>query len=165
MSQHGDSPNALQIDGLRKQYGDFEFSCEIKHGEKCNSGIFFRIGDPKNPVQTGFEAQIMSGKGTGMHDFGAIYDLAGTTENRSKPAGEWNQVLITCKGPHISVSVNGKVVSKINCDEFTKPGKRPDGTKHKFKKAVKDFPRKGYLGFQDHGHKVWYRNVKIRELN
>ena len=24
--------------------------------------------------------------------------------------------------------------------------------------------RKGYLGFQDHGKKVWCRNVKIREL-
>ena len=44
-----------------------------------------------------------------------------------------------------------------------------DGQKHKYKlkgepRAVKDFARKGYLGFQDHGHKVWYKNVKIREL-
>ena len=25
-------------------------------------------------------------------------------------------------------------------------------------------PRRGYLGFQDHGHKVWYKNVKLLEL-
>ena len=31
-------------------------------------------------------------------------------------------------------------------------------------RAVKDFARSGYLGFQDHGHKVWYKNVKLLKL-
>jgi len=31
-------------------------------------------------------------------------------------------------------------------------------------RAVKDFARKGQLGFQDHGHKVWYKNVKLLPL-
>jgi hypothetical protein len=29
---------------------------------------------------------------------------------------------------------------------------------------VKDFPREGYIGLQDHGGAVWYRNVKIKKL-
>ncbi len=148
-----------------KQFGDFIFKCDVKMPEKCNSGIFFRIGTPKDPVQTGFEIQVMTGTGTGYHDFGSIYDLVAPSENRAKKPGEWNHVKITCKGPKISVSVNGKTVAKMNCDEFTEPNKRPDGTRHKFKTAVKDFPRKGYLGFQDHGHKVWYKNVKILDLS
>ena len=46
---------------------------------------------------------------------------------------------------------------------------RRSGAWHKFKlngkpRAVKDFARSGYLGFQDHGHKVWYKNVKLLEL-
>ena len=45
-----------------------------------------------------------------------------------------------------------------------RPVLRADGTMHKFKIAIKDMPRQGYLGFQDHGHKVWYKNVKLREL-
>ena len=147
-----------------KPFRDFKFKCDVKMPEECNSGIFFRVGDLKDPVQTGFEAQVLSRKGTGMHDFGAIYDLVAPSANRASAPGEWTNIEITCKGPHISVAVNGKVVASLNADEWTEPGKRLDGSKHKFKAAVKDFPRKGYIGFQDHGHKVWYKNVKLLEL-
>ena len=63
------------------------------------------------------------------------------------------------------VAVNGETVARMNCDDFTEPNKRPDGTPHKFNTALKNFPRKGYLGFQDHGHKVWYKNVKVLDLS
>lgn len=148
-----------------KEFGDFILKCDVKMPAKCNSGIFFRIGNPKDPVQTGFEVQVMHGKGTGRHDFGAIYDLVAPSKSNVKPTGEWNAVEIECRGPHISVRVNGDEVAKMNCDEWTEPGKRPDGSKHKFKSAIKDFPRSGSLGFQDHGAKVWYRNVKLKELS
>lgn len=147
----------------KKQFGDFILKCEVKMPKRCNSGIFFRIGNPKNPVQTGFEVQVMNNKKTGRHDFGAIYDLVAPKKNNIKPDG-WNSVEIKCQGPHIAVTVNGEEVASMNCDEWTEPRKRPDGSRHKFKNAIKDFPRKGYLGFQDHGAKVWYRNVKVLEL-
>lgn len=148
----------------KKPFGDFILKCDVKMPERCNSGIFFRIGNPKDPVQTGFEVQVMNSKGKGRHDFGAIYDLVAPSKNNLKPTGEWNAVEIKCVGPHISVKVNGEQVAAMNCDKWTVPGKRLDGSKHKFRKAIKDFPRKGYLGFQDHGAKVWYRNVKVLEL-
>ena len=152
-----------------KQYGDFIFKCDVKMSEpNCNSGIFFRVSDPKNPVQTGYEMQVMNGKGTGYHDFGAIYDLAKPTKNnltnRQADGDKWQHVEIKCQGPHITISVNGEQVTTMNCDDFTKPGKRPDGSKHKFSRAIKDFARTGYLGFQDHGQKCWYKNVKLLEL-
>jgi hypothetical protein len=153
-----------------KQFGDFVLKCDVMWKDaRCNSGIFMRVEDPKNPVHTGFEVQVMAGDKTGKHEMGAIYDLGTTTKNAGKATGEWNSLEITCKGPHISVKVNGEKVSEINCDDFTEPGLCPDGQKHKFKlnkepRAVKDFARKGFLGFQDHGHKVWYRNVKLLEL-
>lgn len=153
-----------------KQFGDFVLNCDVRWEDpRCNSGIFFRVEEPKNPVHTGFEVQVMAGDKTGKHQFGAIYDLVANSENPTKGTGEWNNVQIRCQGPHISVKVNGKQVSKINVDEFDEPGVCPDGEKHKYKlngkpRAVKDFARKGYLGFQDHGHKVWYRNVKLLPL-
>lgn len=148
-----------------KEFSDFTLKCDVKMPESCNSGIFFRIGNLKDPVQTGFEVQVLNSKGHGLHDFGAIYDLVPPKKNNLKPTGQWNAVEITCKGPHISVTVNGETVASMNCDEWTEPGKRLDGSKNKFKRAVKDFPRKGYLGFQDHGHKVWFRNVKLLDLS
>jgi Domain of Unknown Function (DUF1080) len=60
--------------------------------------------------------------------------------------------------------VNGETVAELNCDEWTTPHRCPDGSKNKFSRAIKDFPRRGYVGLQDHGHKVWFKNVKLREL-
>ena len=154
-----------------EQYQHFEFKCDVRWEDpRCNSGIFFRVEDLKNPVHTGFEIQVMSGDGIGKHHFGAIYDLTPTTKNAGNETGEWNTVQIRCYGPYIDVKVNGEAVASMNCDEFDQPGLCPDGERHKYKlkrepRAVKDFARTGYLGFQDHGHKVWYKNIKIRRLN
>jgi hypothetical protein len=148
----------------KDEFGDFRLRCDVKMSdEDCNSGIFLRVGDLLKPVQTGLEMQVSKG-GTGLHDFGAIYDLVPASEKAGKGPGEWDHLEITCRGPLISVVINDKLISKINCDEFDKPGLRPDGSKHKFPAAIKDMPRRGYLGFQDHGHKVWYKNVKLLEL-
>ena len=153
-----------------KQFGDFILKCDVRwEAEHCNSGIFFRVEEPKDPVNTGFEIQVMSGKETGLHHFGAIYDLVASTKNAGKETGEWNNVEIMCKGPLISVKINGEQVSSLNCDDFDKPGLTPDGKHHKYKlngqpRAIKDFAHTGYVGFQDHGQKVWYKNVKILEL-
>lgn len=150
-----------------KQFGDFTLSCDVKMDkEHCNSGIFFRVGNKLNPVYTGLEVQIEENDSgdSPMHAFGAIYDLVPVSKRATNRPGEWNHVEITCKGPFVTVTVNGAEVSKMNVDEFAEKGKRPDGTKHKFGRAIKDLPRSGYLGFQDHGHKVWFKNIKIKEL-
>lgn len=149
-----------------KPQSDFVLKCDVKmSGPPCNSGIFVRVGDPEDPVYTGFEVQVHTGEGTRMHDFGAIYDLVAPSKNMSKGAGEWNHVEIRCEGPHFSVKVNGEVVAEMNADEFDEPGLRPDGTKHKFGKAIKDMPREGFIGFQDHGQPVWFKNVKLLDLS
>lgn len=153
-----------------RMFSDFVLKCDVKWGaDPCNSGIFFRVSDLVDPVNTGFEVQVHSGDGTTKHDFGAIYDLARPSMNVGRPSGEWNSVEIRCLGAQISVAVNGQQVTTMNCDEFDQPGLCPDGEKHKFKLdgqplAVRDFARSGYLGFQDHGRKVWYKNVKLLPL-
>lgn len=145
-------------------YADFELETEVKMSSSdCNSGIFFRVSDLNDPVQNGFEAQVYGASGGhGYHDFGALYDLAPTSVADFKYS-DWNKVKIRAFGPHIEVYVNGKQVSRVDVDQFTEAGKRPDGSSHKFG-VVRDMQRSGYLGFQDHGHKVWYRSVKVREL-
>ncbi|MGB2011617.1 MAG: family 16 glycoside hydrolase [Akkermansiaceae bacterium] len=49
-------------------------------------------------------------------------------------------------------------------DDWDTPQKNPDGSKNKFKKALKDLPRKGHFGLQYHGQPVWYRNIVITPL-
>ena len=172
----GDLPKAnVQTDGLNphksggyiviheKPYGDFVLDFDYKISKGCNSGVFLRVGEPKDPVYTGLEIAIDDTTGTGMHDTGAFYDLKAPKVNAQKPVGEWNHMTITAKGPKIAIVLNGEAVSDIDLSEFKEVGKRPDGSNHKFDKVkIADFARPGYLGFQDHGHDCWYKNVKIK---
>ncbi len=149
------------------RYADFVLACDFKVSPKCNSGIFIRTGNAKDPVQTGIEIQVLDSAGKekpGKHDAGAIYDLVAPTKNPMKPAGEWNHIEITCNKNKISVALNGEAVADMDLDQWTEAGKGPDGAKNKFTKALKDFPREGLLGFQDHGQPAWFKNVKVKKL-
>ena len=148
----------------KKTYEDFEISLDYKTSERCNSGLFFRT-DPKNAVQGGFEIKIASdGLYSGKHVVGSLYDAKAPSAAAGKPDGEWNTMVLTCTGPKISVTLNGKKVLDANIDDWDTPNKNPDGSKNKFKTALKDLPRKGHIGLQYHGHPVWFRNIKLKKL-
>jgi hypothetical protein len=151
-------------------WSDFVLSLDFKISEGCNSGIFVRTY-PLTPREgrdvgwNGIEIAIDDTSVAGYVDTGAIYDLAAPTKNNMRSAGEWNQIEITCDGPHITVVLNGERVNHINLDEFTEPNKRPDGSPHKFDHPFSTHPRKGYIGLQDHGSPCWFKNIKICPLN
>ena len=148
-----------------KRYGDYVFDFDYKLTRHCNSGVFVRVGSMDDPVMTGLEVALDDTRGHGRHDPGAFYDLVPPRVNAQKPIGQWNHMTITAKGPRIDVVLNGEAVSSINLDAFTEPGKRPDGSRHKFEGVrIKDFNRPGYVGFQDHGSDCWFKNVKIKEM-
>jgi len=149
-------------------FQDFEIQAQVRVSEGANSGIFLRVSDPEDEVQTGFEIQVLDSYGKsvpGTHDFGAVYDIQAPSVNAARPAGEWNDILVICIGPQVRVEINGKTIVDVNFDEWTQPGKNPDGTDNKFRMAYKDLIHPGYLGFQDHGARVWYRNVMVRKVD
>jgi hypothetical protein len=145
----------------KARYGNFILELEFK--TTGNSGVFFRTDNPKDNVQTGIEIQVDNPGGPNKHSVGAIYDLVPPTKDAAKK-DDWNKYTITANGPHIVVVLNGEKVSEINVDQWTEAGKNPDGSANKYKKALKEWKREGHIGFQDHGNKVWYRNVKITVL-
>jgi hypothetical protein len=152
----------------REAYADFVLELEFRIPEKANSGIFLRTSDLKDPVFTGIEVQVANSFGrselsrTGTA--GAVYDLQAPSKNPLRKPGEWNAVRIECRGPRIQVALNGDAVVDLDLDRWTEPGKNPDGTKNKFPRALKDFARRGYIGLQDHGRPVWYRNLRLLPL-
>jgi hypothetical protein len=150
-----------------KPQGDFILKCDVRMDRPyCNSGIFFRVSDLSDPVQSGFEGQVASGLKPNYHSFGAVYDLVPPTKSplTREDMWDWHTVEIKCQGPKIEIAVDGQLVTQADLDEFDEPGKRPDGSQHKFKGVMKDMARSGHLGFQDHGAKCWYKNVKLLEL-
>lgn len=149
-----------------KPLKDFILDFDYKLSPGCNSGVFIRVGDLKNPVMTGLEVAIDDTKGSGVHDSGALYDLQAPKLNAQKPVGEWNQMRITAQGPIVTVVLNGQEVNRVDLSQFDQPGKRPDGTDHKFKGVtIKDLARPGYFGFQDHGADCWYKNIRLQALD
>ncbi len=167
INPHGSGGYMMMPNNL---WSDFVLVLDFKISPKCNSGIFIRTF-PLEPLPgkdvgfNGIEVAIDDTTTAGFVDTGAIYDLSKPTKNAMKPVGEWNHIEITCDGPMISVVLNGEKVNSINLDEWTEPGKRPDGTDHKFERAMSAQPRKGYIGLQDHGSQCWYRNIRIRPLH
>jgi len=155
----------------KSEYADFDLTLSYKLSEGANSGVFYR-SDPKNPVQGGLEVQLMDNEGFqkthGVKDArklnGSFYDGKAPSSDPSNPPGEWNEFRLTCKGPRIQIAINGEQVIDVNIDEWDTPGMNPDGTTNKFKAALKDFPRKGHIGFQNHGQQVWFKDVKILPL-
>lgn len=144
----------------KERFGDFVLSLEFK--TTGNSGIFFRTDNPKSPVQTGIEIQVEKPNGPTKHSVGAIYDLVAPKKNNATTG--WNKVKITAKDNMITVEMNGEVINGMDLNKWTKPNKNPDGSKNKYKTALKNFKREGHIGFQDHGHLVSYRNIEIKKL-
>lgn len=150
-----------------ERYGNFELKIDFKVDHGTNSGIFFRWDDLRDPVQTGIEMQIYDSAGVknpSRHDCGAIYDVLAPSENAMKPAMEWNSVLLRCRNNIISVTMNGKRIINMDLDKWTEPHRNPDGSGNKFRAAYKDMPREGHIGLQEHGGKLWFKNIKIRRL-
>jgi hypothetical protein len=149
------------------QYENFVLALECKVAKDTNSGVFVRWSDIKDPVNTGIEVQVLDSAGKaapGKHDAGALYDLVAPSSNPMKAAGEWNQMVIACQGPILSVALNGVPIAEMDTSQYTTAGKNPDGTGNKFKYALASLPKKGYIGLQNHGKPVWYRNLLILPL-
>lgn len=143
---------------LGEEFGDFEMHLEFKLAKGTNSGVFFR-SDPKNPVYAGFEVQVLDDAGTlpNKNSSGAIYDVATPMFNVTRPAGEWNSYDITCKGPNVTVVVNGWKVLDVDLSKLTMPV-------GKFSTPLATLPQKGNILLQNHGGEAWYRNLVVRKL-
>lgn len=143
---------------MGETFGDFELHVEFKVAKGANSGVFFRT-DPQNPVQGGFEIQVLddAGQVPSKNSSGSLYDVATPMFNMARPTGEWNSYDITCLGSSLTVMMNGWKVIDVDFAKMTMPI-------GKFDTPLAKLPREGNIVLQDHGGEVWFRNLVIRKL-
>jgi len=156
----------------KEKYTDFELSVDWKISEGGNSGIFWSVEERKDqPIYvSALEIQVLDderhpdAKNGTSHQAGALYDLVSPTPGLVKPAGEWNTcyIYVNHKTNEGYAMLNGKKVVS-----FPLHGEQWDAmvAKSKFKDwSSFGVHHTGYIGLQDHGDKVWYKNIKIKPL-
>ncbi len=143
-----------------KEYGNFELELEFRVPAGGNSGVFLRAPHHGNPAFEGMEIQVLDDYDAQYANLkptqycGSLYDVAPASPRVSKKAGEWQKMQIICNGNRVKVSLNGTQI--VDADLTAHPDKLP--THPGLKRTT------GYLGLQNHGSRLDYRNIRIREL-
>jgi hypothetical protein len=136
-----------------------------------NSGIFYDVREvPGKPIYYAApEVQILDNVDATdnkipSHLAGSLYDMIAADPKTVKPAGEWNTCVIRVKNGKVTHTMNG--VKVVEYELWT-----PKWDEMVAKSKFKDFPgftegisKEGFIGLQDHGYTIWFRNIKILEL-
>ena len=153
-----------------KVYRDFAFTTEYRLTKGANSGVIFQVKEDSAyvfPYETGPEFQLIDHeswteelKVWQIH--GANYAMYPPATKPYKPAGEWNRLLLVVAGNEVTQVINGVVTVKYTkySDEWNKLRDSGKWT------AFPDWGKfdEGHVSLQNHGTKVWFRDIKIKEL-
>jgi hypothetical protein len=145
-------------------FGDFVIDLEFL--TQGNSGVFFRKPDAGRGSRDRLEIQIHNPRTDGKprkNSCGALYDCVAPTAEVCRK-DEWNRLILTSAENRVEVVLNGVQIIDVDLNDWSEPGKNPDGTENKFPQPLRDFAREGHIGFQDHGAEVRFRNIRIKPL-
>ena len=148
-------------------YDRFELTWEWRVAEAGNSGLkYFILEDQKSAI--GHEYQLIDDERHADAKIGphrqtsALYDVLAAQNRPMKPAGEFNQSRIVSNGTTVEHFLNDAGPRNTSS---TSPALRAAIAKSKFKDVARFGKlQNGYILLQDHGDRVWYRNVKIKRL-
>ena len=151
-------------------YKDFDLQLEWKISACGNSGVMFNVKEADNYDYvwlTGPEMQVLDNTchpdtRFRTHRAGDLYDMIETKYVTVKPSGQWNKARIMSKDGKVEFWLNGykTVEFEMHTDQW-----KEMVANSKFK-DMPDFGTmtEGHISLQDHGDKVWFKNLKIRKL-
>ncbi len=154
-----------------QKFQNFRLSLEWKVSEGGNSGIFYLAKEVEDEPIWKFapEFQILDNERHPDAELGqdgdrkaaSLYDLIPADPQNTRPAGEWNHAEILVYRGTVVHFQNGEAVLEYHLEtpeferliEESKFARYPEFGRN----------RPGYIGLQDHGDDVWFRNIKLLE--
>jgi hypothetical protein len=146
----------------KEEYSDFAARVEYRLPPGGNNGLAIRYpgkGQPSTDAMT--EIQVLDDDAPKYAKLdprqynGSVYGMIPAHRGYLRPAGEWNFMEVTVKGPTIQVELNGTRIVDGDVSTVTefmndKPHPGKDRTA-------------GHFGFCGHGDAVAFRNVQIKK--
>ena len=143
------------------EYSNFELELEFRCPPDGNSGVFLRSPHEGDAAYTGMEIQVIDdngpeykGKLQPWQYCGSLYDVSAAKTGAFTKAGEWQKYQILCDGRHVKITLNGQVVNDVNLDDYKEKEAKHPGIRR----------TTGYVGLQNHGSRMEFRNLRIKEL-
>ncbi|MCH2476173.1 MAG: DUF1080 domain-containing protein [Gemmatimonadetes bacterium] len=151
-----------------QQFGDFELYLEWLVGPGGNSGVLVRAVEGQEEVYHGApEMQILDDAGhpdgrSPLTSAGSNYGLHGAPRGIVKSAGEWNSSRIVVVNNQVEHWLNGDKVVEYELGSA-------DWLRRVANSKFAQWPEygrasRGHIGIQDHGDRVSFRNLKVREI-
>jgi len=165
------------------KFKNFELSIDWKCSKGANSGIFYLAQEIKDqPIYISSpESQVLDNENhvdakmgvDGNRKSTSLYDMIPAKPQNAKPFGEWNNTTITVFKGTVLHAQNG-----VNVLEYHLWTPRWTEMLQNSKFSQEAWPlafellnncggpnREGYIGLQDHGDDVWFKNIRIKILD
>lgn len=135
-----------------RRFDNFILRFEWKIVQNGNSGVWLHAPRAGRASKFGFEFQILGDSQDPeitKTSTGSIYDTVPPLCRPINPEDQWNNAELILNGPHYKAFINGVLVQDINFDEH---------------EELRYRLRRGFICLTDHGHRVSYRNIRIKPL-
>ncbi len=164
LTRVGRGPDIITV----QQFENFDLTMEWKVERGGNSGVFFRaIEGPDRIYYAAPEMQILDDENhadgrSPLTSVGSNYALHPAPRGLARPVGEWNSSRILVDGNHVQHWLNG-----VRTVEYELGS--PDWLERVAASKFSQWPEygkasNGHIGLQEHGDRVAFRNIKIRQL-